>query len=74
MATALNQNICFIGGGNMAQALIGGLLSRGLPTTRITVSDPLEQIRHILEEKGIQTKNSHRNFAYISLGQHRKRV
>ena len=55
MATALNQNICFIGGGNMAQALIGGLLSRGLPTTRITVSDPVEQIRHVLEEKGIQT-------------------
>ncbi|ENU29412.1 pyrroline-5-carboxylate reductase [Acinetobacter sp. 2JN-4] len=55
MATSLNQNICFIGGGNMAQALIGGLLSRGLPTTRITVSDPVEQIRQILEEKEIQT-------------------
>ena len=55
MATALNQNICFIGGGNMAQALIGVLLSRVLPTTRITVSDPVEQIRHVLEEKGIQT-------------------
>ena len=55
MATSLNQNICFIGGGNMAQALIGGLLSRGLPTTRITVSDPVEQVRHILEDKNIQT-------------------
>ena len=55
MATSLNQNICFIGGGNMAQALIGGLLSRGLPTTRITVSDPVEQIRHILEDKNIHT-------------------
>ena len=55
MATTLNQNICFIGGGNMAQALIGVLLSRGLSTTRITVSDPVEQIRHILEEKNIQT-------------------
>lgn len=55
MATSLNQNICFIGGGNMAQALIGGLFSRGLPVTRITVSDPVEQIRQILEEKGVQT-------------------
>ena len=55
MATSLNQNICFIGGGNMAQALIGGLVSRGLPTTRITVSDPVEQVRHILEDKNIQT-------------------
>ena len=45
MATALNQNICFIGGGNMAQALIGGLLSRGLAATRITVADPVE--RHV---------------------------
>ena len=55
MATTLNQNICFIGGGNMAQALIGGLLARGLASTRITVSDPVEQIRQILEEKGVQT-------------------
>ncbi len=38
MSAVLNRNICFIGGGNMAQALIGGLISRGLPSTRITVS------------------------------------
>ncbi len=43
MSAALNCNICFIGGGNMAQALIGGLISRGLPATRITVSDPVEK-------------------------------
>ena len=55
MATTLNQNICFIGGGNMAQALIGGLLSRGLAATRITVADPVEQIRQVLEEKNIHT-------------------
>ena len=54
MATALNQNICFIGGGNMAQTLIGGLLSV-VYQQHVTVSDPVEQIRHVLEEKGIQT-------------------
>ena len=52
MATAVNCNICFIGGGNI-QALIGGLISRGLPPTRITVSDPVEQIRQLLQEKEV---------------------
>jgi pyrroline-5-carboxylate reductase len=51
MNATLNSNISFIGGGNMAQALIGGLLSRGLPTTRIMVSDPVEQIRQLLMKK-----------------------
>ena len=31
------MNICFIGGGNMASALIGGLLGRGFPATQISV-------------------------------------
>jgi pyrroline-5-carboxylate reductase len=53
MSAALNCNICFIGGGNMAQALIGGLISRGLPPTRITVSDPVEKVRDFLAEKDI---------------------
>jgi len=53
MTSAVNSNICFIGGGNMAQALIGGLVSRGLPPTRITVSDPVEQIRQLLQEKEV---------------------
>lgn len=53
MSAALNCNISFIGGGNMAQALIGGLISRGLPPTRITVSDPVEDIRLFLAEKDV---------------------
>ena len=53
MTSAVNSNICFIGGGNMAQALIGGIISRGLPPTRITVSDPVEQIRQLLQEKEV---------------------
>lgn len=53
MSAALNCNITFIGGGNMAQTLIGGLLSRGLPATRITVSDPFEKIRLLLQEKDV---------------------
>lgn len=53
MSAALNCNISFIGGGNMAQALIGGLISRGLPATRITVSDPVEKVRLLLTEKDV---------------------
>ncbi|CAM4203384.1 pyrroline-5-carboxylate reductase [Acinetobacter pragensis] len=53
MSAVLNCNITFIGGGNMAQALIGGLIARGLPATRITVSDPVEKIRELLAEKDL---------------------
>lgn len=53
MSAVLNCNISFIGGGNMAQALIGGLIARGLPPTRITVSDPVEKVRFFLEEKDV---------------------
>ncbi|WP_297425042.1 pyrroline-5-carboxylate reductase [uncultured Acinetobacter sp.] len=54
MSAVLDCNISFIGGGNMAQALIGGLIARGLAPTRITVSDPVEGVRDLLAEKGVQ--------------------
>jgi pyrroline-5-carboxylate reductase len=53
MSAVLNCNITFIGGGNMAQALIGGLIARGMPTTRITVADPFENVRQLLQEKDV---------------------
>lgn len=52
--TALNCNIGFIGGGNMAQALIGGLIARDFPASRIFVSDPVAAVRDILAEKQVQ--------------------
>lgn len=60
MNAALNCNITFIGGGNMAQALIGGLITRGLPATRITVSDPVEKIRELLQEKDVHVTDDNR--------------
>ncbi|WP_020204151.1 pyrroline-5-carboxylate reductase [Cupriavidus sp. WS] len=35
----------FLGGGNMATALIGGLIARGVPATSIRVVDPFEDAR-----------------------------
>ena len=59
MSAVLNRNICFIGGGNMAQALIGGLISRGLPSTRITVSDPVEQVLHVSSATDLLVTQDH---------------
>jgi pyrroline-5-carboxylate reductase len=35
-----NPHICFVGGGNMARSLIGGLIDDGMKPQFITVSDP----------------------------------
>jgi len=36
----MTQTICFIGGGNMAQSLIGGLIHNGYDSQHIIVTDP----------------------------------
>ncbi len=36
----MNEQLTFIGGGNMAASIIGGLLQQGWPADRITVSEP----------------------------------
>lgn len=46
-----HQKIAFIGGGNMATSLIGGLLADHFPAGCITVSDPTAERREWLEEK-----------------------
>ena len=50
-----NKKISFIGGGNMAQALISGLISCGVKPESITVADPSADIRQQLEAKGLNT-------------------
>lgn len=46
----MTQNICFIGGGNMASSLVGGLISNHYPATNITVTDPDPQKLEQLQE------------------------
>ncbi|MBC3364341.1 pyrroline-5-carboxylate reductase [Pseudomonas sp. SWRI154] len=51
-----NTRIAFIGAGNMAASLIGGLRAKGLDASRIRASDPGEETRkRVSTEHGIET-------------------
>ncbi|WP_026957708.1 pyrroline-5-carboxylate reductase [Aliagarivorans taiwanensis] len=51
----MTAKIAFIGGGNMAKALIGGLINNGTSANRITVADPsFEQTEALREEFGVK--------------------
>ena len=53
------QRIAFVGGGNMATSLIGGLLARGTAAADIIVADPDANQRERLERDfGVRTVNS----------------
>lgn len=45
------MQITFVGGGNMASALVGGLLGRGLPPTAIDIVEPQADARAQLAER-----------------------
>jgi pyrroline-5-carboxylate reductase len=48
------RRLAFIGGGNMAAALIGGLIRQGLPSGRIVVADPsTEQLERLVRTYGV---------------------
>ena len=50
-----NMRIAFIGAGNMASSLIGGLLAKGLDAARIRASDPGAETRaRVSAEHGIE--------------------
>jgi pyrroline-5-carboxylate reductase len=50
------MRIAFVGGGNMAGAMIGGLQSTGVVGSAITVADPIaEQLARLAERFGVRT-------------------
>ena len=49
-----HKSICFIGGGNMAQAIVFGLLERGYPADLITVCDPNQHKLDLFQKHGVQ--------------------
>ena len=51
------DNIAFIGGGNMASAIIGGLIKRGMPAADIQVIEPFSEQRDKLRKQfGVQAE------------------
>ena len=48
------NTLAFIGGGNMARSLIGGLIARGMAAPRISVADPMQaQLESLSAQYGV---------------------
>ncbi|MFL0796291.1 MAG: pyrroline-5-carboxylate reductase [Cellvibrionaceae bacterium] len=57
-----NYSIAFIGAGNMASSIIGGLVQKGLPARKITASDPsTSHLDGLKQQYGINTTDSNAN-------------
>jgi pyrroline-5-carboxylate reductase len=56
MQATMQNRILFIGAGNMATSLIGGLIANGTPAEAVCAADPNEeQLRKVAEQFGIRT-------------------
>ncbi len=59
MSSQLQKSkIAFIGGGNMAAAIIGGLTAKGIDRQNVVVSEPWEVNREKMREAGVRTTTS----------------
>ncbi|KAI1372410.1 pyrroline-5-carboxylate reductase [Hypoxylon crocopeplum] len=59
MASQLRESkLCFIGGGNMAGAIIGGLVAKGIDKQNICVSEPWDVNRDKMAAAGVRTTAS----------------
>jgi pyrroline-5-carboxylate reductase len=54
----MRDNIAFIGAGNMARSLVGGLLKSGVPIDRVVASDPDAAQRTTMAALGVATTAS----------------
>jgi pyrroline-5-carboxylate reductase len=55
----MKKRIAFVGGGNMATCLVGGLIAHGTMAASIVVADPVESQRRRLQERfGVQTDDT----------------
>ena len=61
MSVLDNKKISFIGGGNMAQALISGLVSSGINPELITVSAPSKETRDQYDKQKMNTVDAGEN-------------
>ena len=58
MPSIQESKLAFIGGGNMASAIIGGLLSKGVNKQNICVSEPWDVNREKMAALGVRTTTS----------------
>ena len=58
--------ISFIGGGNMAQALLGGLLNAGHDPAQLAAADPFDQAREAIARKGVRASASNAEVAHTA--------